>query len=148
MRQRYLLQVYCNVFCILIVGNVIFLNPYILFRKMMESEQDKLRRRIQELSDNLNVMQKNVQDVSFLSSLFLFCYINLKSLSNILLVNFLIENTMFWLFRHWMSYSFLSELEQTWVLKIKSKISAGNHFRNSKDKSFCSMLRRCPNATV
>jgi hypothetical protein len=31
----------------------------------METEQDKLRRRIQELSDNLNAMQKNVQDVGF-----------------------------------------------------------------------------------
>jgi len=33
-------------------------------RKMMEAEQDKARRRLQELSDNLNAMQKNVQDVS------------------------------------------------------------------------------------
>jgi hypothetical protein len=30
----------------------------------MEAEQDKARRRLQELADNLNAMQKNVQDVS------------------------------------------------------------------------------------
>jgi hypothetical protein len=35
-----------------------------LFRKLMEAEQDKARRRLQELADNLNAMQKNVQDVS------------------------------------------------------------------------------------